>query len=71
MLKMVNLTDKAKRQVRSLSGGQKQRLSLASALGDDPRSSFWTSRRPASIPRRGATRGTSSARSASTATRPS
>jgi ABC-2 type transport system ATP-binding protein len=40
LLAMVDLTDKAKSQVRTVSGGQKQRFSIASALVNDPRVLF-------------------------------
>jgi ABC-2 type transport system ATP-binding protein len=40
MLAMVDLTEKAKSQVRTVSGGQKQRFSIASALVNDPRVLF-------------------------------
>ena len=40
LLAMVDLTEKAKSQVRTVSGGQKQRFSIASALVNDPRVLF-------------------------------
>ena len=40
LLGLVELTDKAKSQVRTLSGGQKQRFSIASGLVNDPRVLF-------------------------------
>jgi len=40
LLDLVDLTEKAKSQVRTLSGGQQQRFSIASALVNDPRVLF-------------------------------
>ena len=40
LLADVELTDKARSQVRTLSGGQKQRFSIAAALVNDPRVVF-------------------------------
>jgi ABC-2 type transport system ATP-binding protein len=40
LLKEVNLTEKAKSQVKQLSGGQKQRFSVASALVNKPKVLF-------------------------------
>jgi len=40
LLALIELTEKARSQVRTLSGGQKQRFSVASALVNDPRVLF-------------------------------
>jgi ABC-2 type transport system ATP-binding protein len=40
LLAQVELTDKARSQVRTLSGGQRQRFSIAAALVNDPRVLF-------------------------------
>jgi ABC-2 type transport system ATP-binding protein len=40
LLEQVQLTDKAKNQVKELSGGQKQRFSIAAALVNDPKVIF-------------------------------
>ncbi len=62
VLRLVGLEDKLDSRVTRLSGGQKRRLDVAIALAGDPRvlfldEPFSTSRRPGSIPGRGATRG--------------
>ena len=66
MLTRLGLADRRKNLVETLSGGLRRRVELAQGMLHDRGCCCWTSRRPGSIPARGATFGSISNRSATT-----